>query len=185
MSAVAHGAAHVVRNCRELGFDGPVWPVHPTRDRIGDETAYASIAELPFSPDAAFVGVNRTAAVEVMRELERRGAGGAVVYASGFREAVAESADGGDLQDALLAAAGDMVLIGPNCYGFLNYLDGAGLWPDQHGGVRVESGVALITQSSNIAINLTMQRRGLPMAYVVTAGNQAQTGLSEIGHGLA
>src|SRR3546814_7770313 len=30
---------------------------------------------------------------------------------------------------------------------------------------------------------MTMQRRGLPLAYVVTAGNQAQTGLSEIALG--
>src|SRR3546814_16215280 len=31
---------------------------------------------------------------------------------------------------------------------------------------------------------MTMQRRGLPLAYVQTAGNQAQTGLSEIALGL-
>ena len=36
----------------------------------------------------------------------------------------------------------------------------------------------------SIAINLTMQRRGLPVAYVVTAGNQAQTGLAAIGEAL-
>ena len=74
-----------------------------------------------------------------------------------------------------------MPFLGPNCYGFINYLDGALLWPDQHGGERVESGVAIITQSSNIAINLTMQKRGLPLAYMVTAGNQAQCSLSDIG----
>jgi acyl-CoA synthetase (NDP forming) len=43
--------------------------------------------------------------------------------------------------------------------------------------------VALITQSSNIALNMTMQRRGLPIAYVATAGNQAQTGLDTIAEG--
>jgi acyl-CoA synthetase (NDP forming) len=44
--------------------------------------------------------------------------------------------------------------------------------------------VAIITQSSNIACNLTMQKRGLPVAYLMTAGNQAQTGLSEMALGL-
>ena len=62
----------------------------------------------------------------------------------------------------------------------INYLDGALLWPDQHGGQRVERGVAMVTQSSNIAINLTMQRRGLPIAYVATLGNQAVAGLAEM-----
>ncbi len=45
---------------------------------------------------------------------------------------------------------------------------------------RVERGVAVLTQSSNIACNVSMQMRGLPLAYIMTAGNQAQTGLSEL-----
>ena len=80
-----------------------------------------------------------------------------------------------------------MPIIGPNCYGLINYADGALLWPDQHGGIRLAEGgkgVAIITQSSNIAINMTMQKRGLPIAFLMTAGNQAQTGLSEMALGL-
>ncbi len=97
-----------------------------------------------------------------------------------FPQAANELADGNDLQEALVAAAGDMPIVGPNCYGFINMLDGALLWPDQHGMLRVERGVAILTQSSNIACNISMQKRGLPLAYVMTAGNQAQTGLSDI-----
>ncbi|MEO0360819.1 MAG: acetate--CoA ligase family protein, partial [Pseudomonadota bacterium] len=112
--------------------------------------------------------------------LSAMGAGGAVCFASGF----AETAEGAR-QAALVAAAGDMPLLGPNCYGFVNYLDGALLWPDQQGGRRVDRGVAVVSQSSNIAINLTMQARGLPIAYVVCVGNQAQTGLAEVAAALA
>ena len=74
------------------------------------------------------------------------------------------------MQRELVQAAGEMPVLGPNCYGLLNYLDGVPLWPDQHGGRRVSRGVALICQSSNIALNLTMQQRGLPIAMVVTLG---------------
>jgi len=172
--------ANVIEQCRKIGFAGEIWPVHPRRATVAGLTAYADIDSLPNAPDAAFVGVNRDATIEVVGQLSARGAGGAVCFASGFREAQRETGDGDAKQEALLAAAGDMTILGPNCYGMLNYLDGAALWPDQHGGVPVERGVALITQSSNIAINLTMQNRGLPLAYVVTAGNQAQTGLSDI-----
>ena len=70
---------------------------------------------------------------------------------------------GVELQAALIAAAGDMPILGPNCYGMINYLDGALLWSDQHGGRRCERGVAILTQSGNIGLNLTMQRRGLPI----------------------
>ena len=162
-----------------MGFEGEMWPVHPTRDSVAGRPAFRSVAALPASPDAAFVGVNRRATVETVAELARLGAGGAICYASGFLE----SEDGGGLQRALVAAAGDMPIVGPNCYGMLNYLDGAPLWPDQHGGRRLdpkERGVAIVTQSSNIAVSLTMQQRGLPLAYVVTAGNQAQLGVSDL-----
>ncbi|MFN6979693.1 MAG: acetate--CoA ligase family protein, partial [Gemmobacter sp.] len=43
---------------------------------------------------------------------------------------------------------------------------------------------ALLSQSSNIVINLTMQRRGLPVAYVACLGNAAQVGLAELGAAL-
>ena len=49
----------------------------------------------------------------------------------------------------------------------INYLDGAILWPDQQGGRRVDEGIALISMSSNVAFNLSMQRRGLPIAYLM------------------
>ncbi len=170
-------AAEVIRQCRRMGYAGRIHPVHPHRAEIEGIPCHARLADLPEVPDAAFVGVNRIASVAVVRELAARGAGGAVCFASGFRE----SGDAGaELQAELVAAAGDMPVLGPNTYGLINYLDGALLWPDQHGGIRRETGVALLTQSSNIAINLTMNRRGLPISYVVTLGNQARTGMSAI-----
>lgn len=168
-------AQNVIEQCRKMGFDGPVWPVHPTRAEIAGVPCLRSLAELPQAPDAVFIGVNRFATLEVVRELAAMGAGGAICFASGWEE----SGEAG-LQAQLVAAAGEMPILGPNCYGVINYLDGALLWPDQHGGRRVERGVALISQSSNIVINLTMQARGLPVAYVACLGNAAQVGLAEL-----
>jgi len=177
-------ARRVIEQCDRMGFAGELWPVHPALDEVLGRRCYRSVSDLPSPPDAAFVGVNRILTVEIVRSLSAAGGGGAVCYASGFSEAVAELADGADLQQALIAAAGDMPILGPNCYGFINGLDGALLWPDQHGMRRVERGVAILTQSSNIALNLTMQTRGLPIAYVVTSGNQAQTSLCDLACGL-
>ncbi|MEP6282988.1 MAG: acetate--CoA ligase family protein [Nitratireductor sp.] len=179
--------SNVVRQSLKMGFAGDIWPVHPVKKAVEGVPAFASVADLPGAPDAAFIGVNRHLTVEMVGALAARRTGGAVCFASGFLEAGAEDADGARLQEALIAAAGAMPIIGPNCYGLINYADGALLWPDQHGGARLAEGArgaAIVTQSSNIAINMTMQQRGLPLAYVMTAGNQAQTGLSEIGLGL-
>lgn len=174
----------VIEQCQKIGYADAIYPVHPKRSEVAGLPAFKSIAELPQSPDASFVGVNRYATLDVVSELAALNAGGAVCFASGFLEAAAEDDEGGDMQQKLLTAAGDMPILGPNCYGFINYLDGALLWPDQHGGTRADTGVAIITQSSNMAINLTMQNRALPLAYIVTAGNQAQTSLSDIGRTL-
>jgi len=173
-------AGRVVEQCRLMGFEGDIWPVHPTKQEVHGVKAYASIADLPGVPDAAFIGVNRYLTIEVIRELRDMGCGGGVCFAAGFLEA---DETGAQLQAELIAAAGDMPVLGPNCYGYINYADGALLWPDQQGGKRLDAGqtgVAIITQSSNIAINFTMQKRGLPLAYVFTVGNQALVGISEL-----
>ncbi|MBU9699839.1 acetate--CoA ligase family protein [Rhodobacteraceae bacterium HSP-20] len=172
-------AANVVEQCRKMGFDGPVWPVHPSRDAIAGAPCFRTLADLPHAPDATFIGVNRHATLDVVAELAAMGAGGATCFASGWEEA-----GEADLQAKLVQAAGDMPILGPNCYGVINYLDGALLWPDQHGGVRCDRGVALLSQSSNIVINLTMQARALPVAYVACLGNAAQTGLAELANAL-
>ena len=173
-------AGRVVEQCRLMGFEGDIWPVHPSKAEVHGVKAYASIADLPGVPDAAFIGVNRHLTIDVIRQLRDIGCGGAVCFAAGFLEA---DEAGARLQAELIEAAGDMPILGPNCYGYINYADGALLWPDQQGGKRLgadQSGVAIIAQSSNIAINFTMQKRGLPLAYVFTVGNQALVGISEL-----
>jgi acyl-CoA synthetase (NDP forming) len=178
---------NVVKQTLTMQFPGDLWVVHPTKETVEGVRAYRTVSDLPGAPDAVFIGVNRNLTIGVLRELRDKGAGGAVCFAAGFRETGDYDADGERLQAELIEAAGDMAVIGPNCYGLINYADGALLWPDQHGGRRLapgERGAAIITQSSNIACNLTMQQRGLPVAYLMTAGNQAQTGLSEMALGL-
>ncbi len=173
-------ASAVIEQCRTIQYDGEIWPVHPAKSTIHGLTAYRCVDDLPGPPDAAFVAVNRQRTIEIVKSLRDCGGGGAICYASGFTETDTE---GDRLQQALMNAAGDMPVIGPNCYGLLNYADGITLWPDQHGGKRLEkdqTGIAIITQSSNIAISITMQQRGLPIAYIITVGNQAQLGLSQI-----
>ncbi|MFY9207395.1 MAG: CoA-binding protein, partial [Yoonia sp.] len=170
----------VLNQLTKAGFAGDIWPVHPKGGEVGKIRVYSAINDLPSPPDATFIGINRTATIDTVQTLSNMGAGGAVCFASGF----AEVEDGADLNTALLLAAGEMPILGPNCYGMINNCDGALLWPDQHGCLPVARGVAILTQSSNIAINLTMQSRALPISYVITCGNQAQTTQAEIALGL-
>jgi acyl-CoA synthetase (NDP forming) len=170
-------ATQVIRQCKALGFQGHLWPVHPKKSEILGLRCYEDLAALPSAPDATFIAIPARATVDVVRTLSGMGAAGAICYASGFAEV---GGSGIELQQELVHAAGKMALLGPNCYGLLNYLDGVALWPDQHGGERIERGVAIITQSGNIGLNITMQRRHLPLAYMITVGNKAGDSLESI-----
>ncbi|MGI9271665.1 MAG: acetate--CoA ligase family protein [Woeseiaceae bacterium] len=169
-------AEAVIRQCQAIGYAGEIWAVNPKRAEIAGIRCVASIEDLPGIPDASFVAAPPQAALEIIADLSARGASGAICFTAGFAETGEE---GEELQAQLLQAAGDMPVIGPNCHGFLNYLDGIALWPDEHGGQRTERGVAMITQSGNIALNLTMQQRSLDFAYVISIGNNSMLGLHD------
>ena len=175
---------NTVAQLQSIGFSGQIGIIHPHADQINGIACVRDLNQLSFIPDAAFIAINREETPAVVAALSQMGAGGAVCFASGFDETASDDAQGAILQAELLDAAGDMPLLGPNCYGFINMLDRVCLWPDQHGCRPVERGVGIITQSSNISINISMQQRGLPIAYMVTVGNQAKIDMSDIGHAL-
>ena len=169
--------ARALKRCAEGGYQGQMWLVNPQHDSLEGVPCVRSVAELPCGPDAVFIATNRELTLTCVAELAAIGAGGAICYASGFAETGAE---GQALQQQLLKAAGDMALLGPNCYGLLDYLHSSALWPVAHGGKVVEKGVAVLTQSGNFAYNLSMSDRSLPVAYMVSVGNQAQLGVAEL-----
>lgn len=168
--------SEAIRQCVAGGFSGEIWPVNPKYAELGGKPCLPSLAELPQAPDATFIAVPREATIEVVRELAAMGGGGGVCYAAGFAEV---SGRGAALQQALVEASGDLALVGPNCYGILNYVDGVALWPSGFGGGRVRRGVAMISQSGNIALNSTMNQRSVPFAYVLSVGNQAVLGIAD------
>ncbi|AYC32500.1 CoA-binding protein [Pseudomonas cavernae] len=169
--------ARALKRCAEGGYQGQLWLVNPQHAQLEGVPCVASVADLPCGPDAVFIATNRELTLSTVAELAAKGAGGAICYASGFAETGAE---GQALQNQLLDAAGDMALLGPNCYGLLDYLHGAALWPVAHGGKPVDKGVAVLTQSGNFAYNLSMSDRSLPVAYMASVGNQAQLGVAEL-----
>ncbi len=165
-----------IRQCRQAGFAGQIWVVNPKYPEIAGVPCVKRLADLPEPPDVSYLAVPREMTVEMVGELARMGAGGAVCYAAGFAEVGGE---GIPLQQALVEAAGDLAVVGPNCYGIINYVDGLRMFASDPGGGRVERGVALVMQSGNIALNVTMNQRSVPLSYVITAGNQAVLELAD------
>ncbi|WP_247255651.1 acetate--CoA ligase family protein [Pseudomonas moorei] len=169
--------ARALKRCAEGGYPRQMWLINPQHESLEGVPCVRSVADLPCGPDAVFIATNRDLTLTCVAELAAIGTGGAICYASGFAETGAE---GLALQQQLLEAAGNMALLGPNCYGLLDYLHSCALWPVAHGGKAVEKGVAVLTQSGNFAYNLSMSDRSLPVAYMASVGNQAQLGVAEL-----
>jgi acyl-CoA synthetase (NDP forming) len=161
-----------------IGYEGTIWRVHPTRESTAGTTYYRSVAELPGSPDAAFIAVPNHEAPAVAGALAARGAGGFVCFTAGFSELGTEA--GQRLTQSLLDQAGNLPFFGPNCYGFVNFFDRAALLPDQVVGAPIERGVAIICQSGTIALTLSFNDRSVPIGYLITVGNQTRLAVEDL-----
>lgn len=156
---------------RAAGFEGEIWPVHPSHSELAGLPVFASVADLPEGPDAAFLNVPSRMTANVVRDLAALGSGGAVCYSAGYAEL---GEQGRIAQEDLSEAAGDFALVGPNANGILNNLDSLALWPARsHQPTRMESGVAIVSSSGGILFNYAINQRSVRAAILVATGNQA------------
>jgi acyl-CoA synthetase (NDP forming) len=165
----------VMRNLRDGGYGGALYPVNGRGGTVLGVTAFASLADLPETPELAIVALGGVQAVAVVAECGRLAVPAAVVIAAGFAEAGDE---GAALQKELARAAfeGGVTLVGPNCMGVLctrsrlNAVGFVSLRPD-------EGALSVVSQSGNIGSQLLMsaERRGIGVQKYVSSGNQAAT----------
>ncbi len=163
-----------VREVRRRGFQGRMWAVNPKRTDLDGVACVPRISDLPEPPDAVYLAIPARGVTAALRELAQMGVGGVVCFSAGFKETGNTQAE-----TDLIEATGDMALVGPNCYGVINYIDKAALWSFEHGGWSPGYGAAIVTQSGMFSSDITMSARSLPMAYMVSAGNQAVLGIEE------
>ncbi len=112
-------ARFIVAASSAVGYTGPLLPVHPRHEVIFGRPAVRTLRDLDEPADLAFILAPTEAVSTVIEDAAAAGVRNAVVLASGYREA---GADGIQLEDSLIASAAShgIVLLGPNCLGFLN-----------------------------------------------------------------
>ncbi|TXI22676.1 MAG: CoA-binding protein [Ottowia sp.] len=170
---------------RRAGFQGAIYPVNPTRDEVQGLKSYASIDDLPATPEAAIVAVPAPQVLATVEALGARGVGAAVVFSSGFAEV---GGQGNAAQQQLVQAARrhGMRLLGPNCLGLFNAP--LGWYPtftsSFEGGWPLSGRIGVVSQSGAFGSYLvTLARnRGIGTPQCVTTGNQADVTVGEIIH---
>ncbi|MGZ8632994.1 MAG: CoA-binding protein, partial [Solirubrobacteraceae bacterium] len=163
-------------NLARVGYSGEAWGVNPRRDTVHGVPCFPSLADLPSAPDAVVVAIPAAGVPDVIEPAGAAGAGGAVVYAAGFRE----SAGGEQLEAQLRAAAArhGLPVCGPNCDGLVALNQRVALWGDAL--ATPEAGhVGLVSQSGNLAVNALATRRGLRLHTAISSGNEAVLGAAD------
>ncbi|MEN9216417.1 MAG: bifunctional acetate--CoA ligase family protein/GNAT family N-acetyltransferase [Gloeomargarita sp. HHBFW_bins_162] len=98
-------------------FGGTVFPINPKRPSVLGIKAYASIQEVPDPVDLAVIATPAPTVPAVIAACAQAGVKGAIIVSAGFREI---GAAGVALEQQVLAQAGQMRIIGPNCLGVMN-----------------------------------------------------------------
>ena len=160
----------VIQGNRKLGFKGPIWHINPTRTSNKKNKYYKNIKDLPGVPDCVYIAVSRDLTVNIIKDFASLRTGGAVCLASRFSET--NSKEGLLKTKQLIKNAGSMPFLGPNCYGFINYLDKVSVWSDQIAGNPSKNGIALICQSGTIGNTISFNQRSLSIGYIISVGNQ-------------
>ncbi len=123
-------------------FGGTVYPINPKRRNVLGIHAYATIADVPEPVDLAIIITPAKTVPSLVKECAAAGVKGAIVISAGFRETGAE---GLALEKEVVAAAGKMRIIGPNCLGLMNPL--IGLNATFASKIALGGNVAFISQS--------------------------------------
>lgn len=172
-------AAH--RNLTSFGYSGKVYLVNRNAGSVYGQPAYVSASAIGEPVDLALLMVPVAGVLEALDDLQAAGIANAVMLTSGFAELGEE---GAKLQAALRerAAAHGIALLGPNCLGFINYIDKAPVWtlaprPQGHFG-----SLAIISQSGATAalISYFAQQQGLALSYLVSTGNEVDVDIAQV-----
>lgn len=168
-----------IKNLETNGYKADVYLVGRSGGEVEGRKVYTSIDELPEGIDLAIFTLPAAGVAEAVEACIRRKVGGAVVFASGFAESGEE---GRILEQKIIAMlrASDFALLGPNCLGFANVVNGlaVGLFASpkmERVQPKPRSAVAVLGQSGGLVgqVRQTLVARGIPVAYNVTTGNEA------------
>ncbi len=160
----------ILRNIKEYGYGGKVYPVNPQAKEILGFKAYPSISSIPDSIDMVVVSVPAHMVPDVIEEAGKKRAKVAVIISSGFKEIGRH-----DLEEEVVLRARKygMRVLGPNIFGvvYTPARMNASFGPKD----VIPGHIAFLTQSGALGIALmgmTIVER-IGVSAIVSIGNKS------------
>nr|WP_325195961.1 acetate--CoA ligase family protein [uncultured Oscillibacter sp.] len=165
---------HQSRHCKPED----IFYVNPKKDTIFGQTCYHDLEEVPAPLDMVVIATSKKTVEGLLRTAHEKGAEAAVIYASGFGET-------GDPEDAAAEARlkqfcreNGMSVLGPNCAGYINFVDGIypyGFYFDMD---RKPGNVGVVSQSGQICSSMLLSHKA-NFSYLISCGNSKITTIED------
>ncbi len=147
-----------------------VYFIHPKRESVFGVPCYKSISDVPEDVDLMVICTSQKTVIPLLQEGAKKGVGGAVVFASGYGEV--GTAEGKQNEADLIVTAKelDIAVMGPNCAGFVNYVDNVQAFAFISAKRDRKGSVGVVSQSGQLCLSM-MDDPGMRFSYNISAGN--------------
>jgi acetate---CoA ligase (ADP-forming) len=163
-------------------YQGRIHLVNARYDQVGDRRCFPSLSALPEVPDCVMIAVAREQVQPVVEECVAVGAGGAIVFASGYAET---GKPGRAEQQALMADTARrarLPLIGPNCIGVNNYALRARITFMGNADIPLPrpGAIGVVSQSGALGFGFEQAAyRGVSVSHLLTSGNSSDVDMAD------
>ena len=182
-SKPASPGRNILANIVQNNFPADVHLVGRSGGEVDGRPILTDVEMLPEGVDLAIFTLPGDGVAEAMAACARRKVRSAIVFAAGFAE-LGERAKQDEI--ARIAAEGGIALLGPNCLGYTNFIDG--LHVGFVAAIKINKTVlgrdpvfAIISHSGGLMSHIRqgLEQRDIGVGYTVNTGNEAGAGIAD------
>ncbi|MEO0076935.1 MAG: acetate--CoA ligase alpha subunit [candidate division WOR-3 bacterium] len=155
------------------GYTGVVYPVNPNVRSVLGVKAYPSVLHIPDEVDLAIIITPAPTVPEVVEECGQKQVKGAIIITAGFKE-IGESGAKLERRVKEIAAKHDISLIGPNCFGLINFDHRVRLNATFGKALPPAGNIAFISQSGAVGVTALeyAEAEGIGLSKFISIGNK-------------
>ena len=166
------------KNIMDFSDSSKYYFVNPKREEVFGQKCYKSVGDIPDNIDMVIICTPQSTVLDILKDSHKKGCKGAVVYASGYSETGTE--EGREEERKLIDLCKELgiALLGPNCGGFINYIDDVYSFAFVAEKRDRKGTVGLVSQSGQLALSLMDNPKG-KFSYVISSGNSSVVKVEE------